>query len=206
MATYDAHFSVEKLIERLRHLVQLKSIPETRQDEELLRYFGGKVLISLFHAGQAGYRFSDDERRIVGPLLEMALLNLEEKLYHEIDEFPTSSYHNVCSIRSGLQYLLDDYLLFPTPDGDLQHTLTLWVPQLDLKRYDNYLWNYKPYPHQSVDDSSYHIHQTPNHHWWWRRKFTSSTFSKEEDEEDEDEDEEEVVEKKRRRMHLYPKI
>jgi len=176
----------EKLIKRLMHLVQLKIIPETNHDEELLRYFGGKVLISFYHVGLAGYRFSNDERRIVGPLLQTALPRLNVKLYHEIDEFPTSSYRNVCIIRSGLQYLLDNYSSFPTPNGVLQEALTSWVKELDLQRYDDCLASYEEDPHQPVGNLSYYVYRTPNHHWWWRERFALPTSANDEDGEDDD--------------------
>ena len=162
----------EKLIERLRHLVQLKSIPETNHDEELLRYFGGKVLISFYHVGLAGYRFSNDERRIVGPLLQTALPRLNVKLYHE--KFSSAwSYKFACAIRSGLQYLLDDYASFPTPDGILQEALTPWVQEFNLKEYDDCFRHHQPNGFSRIPDLSSDIKRVPHSHWWWRRDLAS---------------------------------
>jgi len=153
-------------------LTQLNNCPTSIEDIGLINRYTEKIFVTLYCLRQELHQFSDDERRIVGPLLQTALPRLNVKLYHE--KFSSAwSYKFACAIRSGLQYLLDDYASFPTPDGILQEALTPWVQEFNLKEYDDCFRHHQPNGFSHIPDLYSDIKRVPHSHWWWRRDLAS---------------------------------
>ena len=166
------------LLTGLSELASLNSRPTTPQDKCKLDHYAEKVFRTLFKIGQSHYRFTDDDQKTLGPLMETALPQLIHKIHSEIIGFLTPSFVTICTIRSGLQYLLDDYTQFPTSTGNLEASLKRMMSGVDMLEYDYNLKHYELEPYDFYDDKeiSHEIQLAPRSHWWWRM-FTLTSSS-----------------------------
>ncbi len=121
--------------------------------------------------------FTDEEIKTIGRLLASVMPKLEVCIDREILQFPTSSFKSACIIRSGLQYLVDNYADFPA-EGDTSSTLgnsRHWLlsdKNVDWDGYRECFENFRADPFgvdchsDSSDDEQKYMERTT--HYWWR--------------------------------------
>lgn len=131
-----------------------------------------RVFFDIYDLGISGHVFSEDEKNELGPLLGIVMPNLEFCIRREYFHFPTSSYKSACYVRSGLQYLRDNYRDFPNLDGTLDTAIREWLDDsaVDYEEYDDWFKVFRGDPYE------YDIHfgsededadsRDPSHTWW----------------------------------------
>ena len=171
-AHLDETCKIRMLVDILKRLIERQNSATILEDGKwLMEHVVVQVFFTLYHMCREGYRFSDADRRMVGPLLQTTLPRLRFQLFSEIANFPKSFYHKACAIRSGLQYLLDQYPIFPQSGGVFKEALEQLVEHLDLEDYDACFKGYRPdlYNHHIDHLLATDILQMPKSHWWWHR-------------------------------------
>jgi hypothetical protein len=148
-------------------LEQHNNVPEDSETVAMMN-MAEKVLIVLYRMSVSGVVIQDADKVVIGPLLELCLPALKLKAELEMDKFPYSSFVCACTLRSGLQYLLDEYGSLPCSEGTLELPLNRMRTELDLDHYDTLLSTYvadiyDPVGNRYLEEGS----KVPESHHWW---------------------------------------
>jgi hypothetical protein len=124
--------------------------------------------------------FSEVDRRALGPLLRTSLPALVLRVQEDGKYFTDKRLTHACKVRSGLQFLLDDYGDFPAEshhdEGDgreketLAKALSEHLQHMDLVEYDGQFirlkhrasYHYRSRGHDKM------VQRMPEHHIWWK--------------------------------------
>lgn len=175
----EASGLVGRLVSTLQHLSRVNyqdSVAE-RVPENAVQRAAEDVLHAVFRNGLAREHVPEEMRCKVASLISDSLLAIEScvnnHIRHMSDDIPLPSrYHQSCIIRSGVQFLLDDYRGLHTHDGELLAVTFVYLDHhLDLREFDRKLDNYWPTSY----DNEYHappthpdiLRKVPKSHWWW---------------------------------------
>ena len=128
------------------------------------------VFYNLYEVGLVRVEIVDHtDRNSIASLLKTVLPNMKTFVEDETDTFPSTTFECSCVVRSGLQFLLDNYRDFPT----LNKSLEEFKSSLDLEEFDDCFENYTPGIFDiSIDLQlvSTQIEKLPSHHYrWWSR-------------------------------------
>lgn len=118
----------------------------------------------LYKAVRDGTQMTEDEKRRAGEALGPFLIDLEECVYNEVACMPGGPLWTSCMIRSGLQYLLDEF-------GPHLPNLEAFLVQVNLDEFDRRLACYDPSSYTGVNKKHMETNKMPDHHkWWWGRQ------------------------------------
>jgi hypothetical protein len=154
------------------------------------------VLIRIYRMTMDGYIIDEVDRYMVGPLVFNVLPIIRWFVkWNDDDMIATYKIEYECAIRSGLQFLMDNYGDFPIARDTretLAQSLHQWRTTLDLSKYDERFTKFASDPDYKLNHKRlYSISpRVPTHHWWWKKV----SFTNDEKNGDEDVDEKEEVE------------
>ena len=131
------------------------------------RNAAANCLLSFYRLGRQGHRLSEGEVKELADVFR----RVEKPLVSYLDSFLGMFYvpwegcsNTVCQIRSGLQFLLDDYsavIFGEKPGGD--DRLAAFKEKIDLKELNSCLKQWKDHafeiPKRPID--------VPKSHFWW---------------------------------------
>lgn len=161
----------DQLVSDLQHLM-------TIEDPRSAASIGCSIDIfyDLYEIGIAKQDFTEEEKRTIGNLFASVMPKLEVCIDREIFQFPTSSFKAACIIRSGLQYLVENYTDFPTGDNTFT-TTTLrnskhWLTdKIDWDEYRKCFENFRADPFgvdcYSDSDDEEEVECRERTHYWW---------------------------------------
>jgi hypothetical protein len=110
----------------------------------------------------------------IGPLIRSALDSIGMVMDTTIMDFPNKTYEKSCILRSGLQFLFDNYYhYFISPEQEhARNRLASFQEDRQLFRFDMAVDTYQAkYPQTRIDVSTIttrlqHIITATKHHWW----------------------------------------
>ena len=105
------------------------TLEETRKK----KYLAKDVLQSVYYLAIKKQSLSEYYKKEIGPLLEICLPAIFLHIESEMDSFPSAPFKRILELRSGLQYLLDDYKHFPATNGLLETSLLKFQSELEEK-------------------------------------------------------------------------
>ncbi len=158
-------------IERLvKHLEELLQEPDSHASVNRAL----DVLFDLNVLGLTKHKFSIEEKTEIGPLLKQVMSRLEYCVRTEVFQFPTSSFVAACTVRSGVQYLLQFYKDFPVDNVgstlDL-HMKELLVDIVDWEEYDECFKEFQDDPYAAgcnlTEARRLMEKKMRSDHWWW---------------------------------------
>jgi hypothetical protein len=181
---------IQEVVIALQHLFKLaivskvdKNMKSGDSDEPImlekfqLFYYVNSVLRGIYRLAIFKETLSEVNRETLGPLLVALLPSISRYVNQETAPFTSYNILVGCQVRSGLQFLLDDYGNFPTisrhvGEATLQSYLERWRQsnELALAAYDNRFVEFKSDSKErySVKDIyEEEVERLPLSHVWW---------------------------------------
>ena len=129
-----------------------------------------EILNLLFKIGKNKIEFSEEERKVIGPLMEEIIQNIDNFISVMITSDPEAELRNLIR-RSGIQFLLDNFNEFPvTADEVLGDSLKIIQESENLEEFDESLMTYHPMGDEYVDFRPAELKRpegVPETHKWW---------------------------------------
>ena len=129
-----------------------------------------EILNLLFKIGKNKIEFSEEERKVIGPLMEEIIQNIDNFISVMITSDPEAELRNLIR-RSGIQFLLDNFNEFPvTADEVLGDSLKIIQESENLEEFDESLMTDHPLGLGYVPFSPAELKRpegVPETHKWW---------------------------------------
>lgn len=125
----------------------------------------GRLLETIFYIQSLQINFSQEEREFIGPQLLAVTPAVEDWCIATTVEMTRANFESYKVERSGLQFLLEDYVDFPTGSLLSLHSMDRYSDRV----YD---WDSEFQGHQirntcTVEDARSKLDFVPKSHWWW---------------------------------------
>ena len=141
-------------------------------------YFAEEVLFTIFDIEINLINLLENEKKKIGPLIIKSLRCIEECIDNETLNFLTSTISSACFLRSGVQFLIDNYEnYFDNEDFDLEtvaKTIKQFEIDLDLQDIDHHLksytfHDYDYFPEEDIARVKEKLEKinVKNHPWWY---------------------------------------
>jgi hypothetical protein len=208
------NYNMRRLMRTLQNLTNWKKkrFPEEEDERKvwlsLTRYEKLKVfddikyvLIRIYYMTMDEDIIDEVDRYMVGPLVfnVLPIIRWFVKWDDEDDDMiVTYKIEYECTIRSGLQFLMDNYDDFPLARDTretLAQSLLQWRATLDLSEYDERFTKFASDPVYKLNRKRlYNISpRVPPHHWWWKKvSFTNDEKNRDEDVDEKEEEDKEA--------------
>jgi hypothetical protein len=148
---------VSSLIDSLRQLSTLKFGGSRKETRQIIKT-AQTVLFDIFKIGVSSGGGNDLQlcKKEIGSLLQRGLPFLAFCFNHEINDFPTSTFDVARTMRSGIQFIIDDY-----------SSACRITDLLEIEVYDDCLKNFIPGITDPWGGCYNCYHNIPRSHWWW---------------------------------------
>ena len=147
----------------------LSKSPETK-----LNYLTEKVFESVYTSRLRRVQLNQEERQTVGPLVKENLHNLDNCAFSLGLSFDQDRGNYNLILRSGIQFMLDDFKEFPVSDSEvLGDSLKQLSDSESLQSFDEALEDWKKYSTTTLENISYPASSfvrpqgVPESHSWW---------------------------------------
>ena len=163
--------SLSKLIDALKTLSETTFNGTT----SAVYYTAQTALLRLYNVALTG-SLTQEEKRDVAHWIGKGLMQLE--YYLNSYRFSVYNLYEARAIRSGVQYILDDYSTMLKEEDDCvekeegESEWEYFAYQIDLETLDRHLrdyWLYEYYPifDKSESELPERLAKIPKSHWWW---------------------------------------
>ena len=139
-----------------------------------VKHLADNVFLAIFDLEIEQIVLGEEEKVKLGPLIHQSFPHLENCIYFEYMNFPTSSFVSACYIRSGLQFLLDNYSnYFPKQELEMvRERILIFRESLDLDDLDDSLREYthrefEPFIDVSKTTTKLEDMGLIDQHFWW---------------------------------------
>jgi hypothetical protein len=107
----------ESLIKAINKVIDLKN--ENNPSRETKNYLAEQVFELVFYIGKKGIEFTEEERKVIGPLIKEIIRFLGVYIFYIGKIFvPDFDGYNLLQ-RSGIQFLLNNFKEFPVTNEEL---------------------------------------------------------------------------------------
>ena len=163
------------LFSNLLHALQ-NLMTTVSKDQILYLYnLADKVFFAIVELEMEQIMLGEEEKAELGPLIHQSLSHLENDIENKTDMFPSINFESACRIRSGLQFLLDNYSNY-FPKEELERAgerISIFRENLDLDDLDGSLRKYTLPEYDSMSKVSKTLAKLEDmglkdkHFWWW---------------------------------------
>ena len=152
-----ANKEVFSLIDSLRRLLTLKFGASRKETKQIVNT-AQTVLFSIFKIGVSSDGVNDLQlcKKEIGSLLQRGFPFLAFCFNLEITDFPTSTFDVARTLRSGIQFIIDDY-----------SSVCRITELLEIEEYDDCLKNFIPGITDPWSGCCDYHRNIPRSHWWW---------------------------------------
>ncbi len=162
-----------------KFLVLLSNCDMTNSEERERRiYLANEVLYAIFKIETNQIKLFESETKKIGPLIMKSLWDIEMCVDNEIFNFVESSIYSTCVLRSGVQFIIDNYTnYFDNEEFDLE-TIAKTIKEFERNLCMRYLdEKLKSYTNSDYDDPDMYAEikekfeqiDSKNHPWWCDR-------------------------------------
>ena len=183
MSSFNLGLSLEmaaqecRLFSDLLHALQNLTTSSDNSETLLLKqlHLADLIFFAIFDLEIEEVLVTEEQKDKLGPLIHQSLPYLEACIDNEALNFPTSSFESACYLRSGLQFLLDNYSNY-FPEEELERAgerISSFRESLDLDDLDRSLREYTHRefdPHYDVSETTTKLEDMGliDQHFWWQ--------------------------------------
>lgn len=158
----------------LKNLISAVKKLHGSQIPRMQNHLSEKVLETIFNIGKSGVVVTEEDRVVIGPLIKDIIPYLDNCLFELGLKFdPDRGQYNLV-LRSGVQFLLDDFKEFPVDEKQvLDEYLKTIQDSESLETFDEELFNWRDNPTTSLESISHSVSDlsrpvgVPESHNWW---------------------------------------